>query len=273
MLHEELGQFRTRLRAPLLLLLGPNLPALRRIVLLGPSLCSKNLHAILCDEQRLFRRSAPSSIHSSDSPVVRPADISPIITEIQHRLNRKDMAGLHDAVRLLCPVVEDGRRAMEEAPDAVPCIPLHYCAAARFGERLDDVPDRAVGDPWAAERDSCIQTTSRSFDEFHCVFVRFRFRSDGIGCISETKERTMSGRSMKQHAREHSQVSVEAFVIQRDIEVDRVAVFQYRLVGNAMTDDFIDGAVDAKPFQSFATQTRKTRHYSRANALGKAMVI
>lgn len=111
---------------------------------------------------------------------------------------------------------------MEAVGDAVAGVVLDDGTALRFCKRLDDATDLAVRDAWSANIDRCIQTFSSDTDELHRLGIFLRLLADGEGCV---------------------EVAVVALVKEGDIDVENVAVFQRSLIGDAVADDLVDGAV------------------------------
>lgn len=69
----------------------------------------------------MLKLSRTLSVRSDRSPIIRPGDVL-VHSCVDHRLNRKHVAGLHEASCLVVGVVRNVRGAMEEVANAMAAV-------------------------------------------------------------------------------------------------------------------------------------------------------
>lgn len=108
---------------------------------------------------------------------------------------------------------------MEKSVDTMTAVSLDRAATLRFGVLLDDVTVVAVCSSWFGDLNSLIETLSSGLYYTDGIRVGECLIPDIIGLIN---------------------IAMKAFVIERYINVDDVAVFQNVLIWNTVTDDLVD---------------------------------
>ena len=109
-------------------------------------------------------------------------------------------------------------RAVEALVDAVAAVGLDDTAVVALGDLLDGVAVVAEERAGLDELDRFGETVTCGLDNAHGVGVLVGF-ADVVGLV---------------------QVAVEAAVVECDVDIEDVAVLERALVGNAVTDDFVD---------------------------------
>lgn len=112
---------------------------------------------------------------------------------------------------------------MKEGVDPVSAICLDHAAVLAFGMLLNDVAVLAEERAGLDDFDGLFETLAGCFDDADRVGVGECFGADVVGFV---------------------EVAVVATVVEGYVDVDDVAVFEGALVGDAVTDDFVDGGAD-----------------------------
>ena len=107
---------------------------------------------------------------------------------------------------------------MEKLVDTVSAIRPDHAAVFAFGMLLDDVAIFPEKSAWLCDFNGLVQAFSRSLGDPYGVWICQCFVSNIVGLV---------------------QVRVETAVVDRDIDVEDVSVFQYSLIGNAVADDLV----------------------------------
>lgn len=159
------------------------------------------------------------AVDGGAGPVVGPG-LVPVRAEVDHGLDGEAHALLRGADGLVVLVVRDVGRAVEQAVDAVADVRAHHVALLRLGVLVDRVAEVAEQHARLDQRDGLRQALARRLDDAHRVGVARGLRADVVRLV---------------------QVAVEALVVQRDVDVQDVAVDEDALVGDAVADDLVDG--------------------------------
>ena len=108
---------------------------------------------------------------------------------------------------------------MEELIDTVTDISLHYAAVATFGMLFNNSTRITEEHAWLDQSYSLVETFPRRLHHSYGFRVGPSLVADVIGLIKVTMEATM---------------------IYSDVDIDDVAVNKDALIGNTMTDGFVD---------------------------------
>lgn len=198
---------------------------------------SEDLHAILGDKERvlyniisnlsmpaifhqisLTELRSPLAVNRCAGPVVGPSDV-PVLTKSNHGLNGESHAGLALANLLVLGVVRNVGRAVEQLVDAVAAVRADDTAVPLLGDLLDDVAKVADQGAGLDRSDGGVQTVASSLHH-----------PDGVGiglCPLANVVRLI-------------EIAVVALVVQRNVNVQDIAVEQNALVGNAVADDLVE---------------------------------
>ena len=114
-------------------------------------------------------------------------------------------------------------RAVKELVDTVATVGLHNSAIARFGVFFYRIPWVAEEHTGLHESNRLLQAFPSSLDDTHIFRV--------LRCLGSYVIRLV-------------QVAVEALVIEGHIEVENIAVNEYTLIRNTVTDYFVRGGAD-----------------------------
>ena len=144
-----------------------------------------------------------------------------IAAGIDHRLDGEEHALAHDRAVLRPPVMQDRRRVMKDAADAVAAEIAHDGIAVAFGIALDRIADRAD-----------MGTRPHDGDAAHHRLV---------GDLDELSRLQRNALANKEHS---ARVAVPAVEDHRHIDVQNVAVHQTAVAGDAVADDMIDRSAD-----------------------------
>lgn len=107
---------------------------------------------------------------------------------------------------------------MEELVDTVPAVRPDYAAVLALCVLLDDVSVLTEECAWLNNLDSLVQALSCSLRYPHRVWVGQSLVSD-VECFVE--------------------IRMETAVVDGDVNVQDVAIFQHALVGDAVADDLV----------------------------------
>ena len=111
------------------------------------------------------------------------------------------------------------RSAVEELIDAVTDISLHHAAVATFGVLFNNSTGIAEEHAWLDQSYGLVETLPRGLHHSYGFRVGPSLVADVVGLI---------------------EVTMEAPMIYSDVDIDDVAVNQDALIGNSMTDGFVD---------------------------------
>lgn len=151
-------------------------------------------------------------------PVIGPGNIS-VLAQGNHGLNRKRHAGLALSNRLVLGVVRHVGRAVEQLVDAVAAVGADDAAVLLLGHLFDNVAKLADQGTGLDCLDRLVQALAGGLDNADIVGV-------GLGSVTNVVRLV--------------QVGVVALVVERDINVEDIAVEQDALIGDAVADDFVD---------------------------------
>lgn len=170
----------------------------------------------------MLKLRSPLPVSRHTRPVIRPRLI-PVSTQRDHGLDGEAHARLRLAHRLVLCVMRNVRRAMEELIDPVTAVSLDDATVICFGHLLDRVAIRAEECTGLDKFDCFVEAVPCGFYDAHIVGILRRCRADVVCFV---------------------QIAVKAVVVQGDIDVQNVAVFQGSMIGNAMANDFVDACAD-----------------------------
>lgn len=112
---------------------------------------------------------------------------------------------------------------MKQRVDAVTAIRLDSVAIPALGQFLDDASVFLECGTWLHNSDGSIETVAGSFDDTDSFRVGACLVADVVSFVD---------------------VSVEAVVVECDVYVDNVAVLENALIGDTVTDGFVDAGTD-----------------------------
>lgn len=112
----------------------------------------------------------------------------------------------------------DPGRRVELRVDPVAAPSLNDDKAPRRGVFLDDLAELANGDPWFDDLNSHVQGLARRFHEPNRVGIRFGLVANIVGLV---------------------QVGMVSTVVQRNVEVEDVAIQKNSLIRNAVAYNLI----------------------------------
>lgn len=161
-------------------------------------------------------------VNSRAGPVIRPSNVA-ILAQRNHRLDSKGLSRLALANCLVLGVMRDVGRAVEDRVNAVTDVSPDDTGVLGLGVLLNRVAKVTVQRPWLDELDRLIKTLSSRLNDAHGVRVSLRPVAHVVRLI---------------------QVTVVALMVERDIQVDNVAVHEDALVGNTVADDLVDRGAD-----------------------------
>lgn len=162
------------------------------------------------------------AVNGCARPVVGPCHI-PILAERNHGLNREGHARLALSDRLVLGVMGDVGRTVEYRVDAVADICSDDAAVLGLGVGLNGIAKVAEQGARLHQLDGLVEALASRLDHTNSIRVRLGSVADVV-CLVE--------------------IAVVALVVERDVEVDDVAVEEYALVGNAVADDLVQRGTD-----------------------------
>lgn len=206
------------------------------------------IHISLCHfhapKVQLTKLSSHLAINSSACPVIGPGDIS-VLSKSNHGLNSKSHTRLALADSLVLGVVRDVRRAVEKLANSVATVGSNNTAVVLLGVLLDNVAKLSDQCTRLDSLDGLIQALSRCLNHANGIRVSLGLVTNVVSLV---------------------QVGVISLVIQRNIDVEDIAVEENTLIRNAVADDFVDGCT-ARLWEVVVVQWRGVRlsrcQYSR----------
>jgi hypothetical protein len=179
---------------------------------------SENLYAVIRHEQCVLELRRTAAVRGNGCPVIGPGLVF-VTPQANHGLDRKGHTRLAFAHSFVLAIMRHVGGAMEQRVDAVAAVCLDNAQALRLGVFLDNVTEVANLDAWLDVGDGLLQALSRGLDKAYIVRVGLRFVADVVRLV---------------------QITVVAFVEERDVNVEEVAILQNSHVGNAVANDFVD---------------------------------
>ena len=140
-----------------------------------------------------------------------------------HGLDGKTHARLRSPYGLVLGIMRYVGRAVEELIDAVATVRLDDATASGFGMLFDDRPGIAEEHAGFDESDGVFETLPGRFHD-----------ADGLGISSGAVPHVVC----------FVKVAVVALMIQRDVDVENVAVKENPLIWNAVAYDLVRGGAD-----------------------------
>lgn len=162
------------------------------------------------------------SVGRGAGPVIGPGTIA-VGTLVDHGLDGEAHTGLGNTNGLVLRVVRNVRSAVEQLVDTVTAVALDYTAVPGLGVLLDHITRVAEQHARLHQLDGLVQALTRRLNHAHRIRVGLGLVTDIVGLVD---------------------VSVETVVVQRDINVDNVAVLEGSLVGDTVADNLVDGRAD-----------------------------
>lgn len=160
----------------------------------------------------------PLAINGGAGPVVRPCDV-PVLAQRDHRLDGECHARFAFTDGLVLGIMRHVGRAVEELVDAVATVRADDTAVLLLGVLLNDIAKLPYQDARLDRLDGLFEALARGLDDSHVVRVRL--------CLVTNVVRLV-------------EIGMVAFVVERDVNVENVAIDKYALIGNAVADDFVD---------------------------------
>ena len=167
-----------------------------------------------------LRRATP--ILRNTRPIIRPRLIL-IRPQTNHGFNRKRHPGLRHAHRLILRIMRHIRRAMKQTIHPMAAVCFDDAATSTFGVFFNHGARVAESHARFDELDGFVEAFAGGFDDADGGRVRAG-KWAYVVCFVE--------------------VTVEAVVVEGDVEVDDVAFEEDALVGDAVADYFVDGCAD-----------------------------
>ena len=109
--------------------------------------------------------------------------------------------------------------AVEELVDAMATVGPDNTAVLALGVLLDDVAVLAEKCAWLDNLNGLVQAFTRSLGNAHCIRVCQSLVANVVCLV---------------------QVSVEATVVQSNVDVEDITILEDSLIGNAVADDLVD---------------------------------
>jgi hypothetical protein len=156
---------------------------------------------------------------SGTSPLVGPC-LVPIRAHADHGLDGEAHARLRLSNGLVLRIVRNVGRAVEKPANTMSAVGPDDAAFLALRVLLDDVSVFTEKCAWLDNFDGLLQAFPRRLGHAHRIWVCQRLVADVEGLV---------------------QVGVEPFMVDGDIDVQDIAVFECSLVGNAVADDFVQG--------------------------------
>jgi hypothetical protein len=150
-------------------------------------------------------------------PIIRPCLVS-VRANADHRFNCETHSWFCLPNCLVLRVVRDIGCAVEKLVDTVSAVGPDYAAVLALCMFLNDITVFAEQRAWLGNFNSLVQTFTCRLGYPYRVWVRQCLVSNIVGFV---------------------QVCVETAVIDGNVDVEDVSVFQYSLVGNAVANDLV----------------------------------
>ena len=169
----------------------------------------------LSNQDGVFELCGAFAVGSDCGPVVVP-HMKLISAKSDHGLNGEDHSRLHDHVVARIEIVQHLNVGVKLLADAVTDECAHDAHAMNLGVILNcfaDIAERTIG---LHSFDAEPQTFLGDFDKFA---INLAHVADKESCVG---------------------VAVNSIDITRDVKVDDVAVFDNRVIGNSVTDHFVE---------------------------------
>lgn len=182
---------------------------------------SENFNTLLSNQQGVLELRSPAAIGSHTRPVVWPSPVL-VRTQSNHRLDGETHARLRLTDSLVLRVMGHVGRAMEELVDTVAAVSLDDTAVCSLRYLLDRVAVVSEEGTRLDELDRLLKAVSCGLDDAHTVGVLVGF-ANVVGLV---------------------QVTVEAAVVKRDVDIEDVAVLERALIGDTVADNFVGGCAD-----------------------------
>lgn len=182
---------------------------------------SENFNTLLSNQQSVLKLRSPAAVGSHTRPVVRPGPVL-VRTQSNHRLNGETHARLRLTDSLVLRVMGNVGRAVEELVDAVTAVSLDDTTVGSLRNLLDRVAVVSEQSTGLNELDRLLKAVSCGLDNTYAVGVLVGF-ANVVGLV---------------------QVTVEAAVVKRDVDVKDVAVLERALIGDTVANNFVGGCAD-----------------------------
>ena len=170
----------------------------------------------------MFKLRGATPVLRNTRPIIRPRLIL-IGPQTDHRFNCKRHPGLRHPHRLILRIMRHIRRAMKQTIHPMAAVRFDDAATSTLGVFFNHGPRVAESHARFDELDGFVEAFAGGFDDADGGRIRAG-KWAYVVCFVE--------------------VAVEAVVVEGDIEVDDVAFEEDALVGDAVTDYFIDGGAD-----------------------------
>lgn len=161
--------------------------------------------------------SSPLSIHGRIRPFVRPIHLTRL-PQGENRLDREGHARFTHADGFVLGIVRDPRRGVELGVDAMATPGSNDTAFSRLRMLFDDLAKLPYRRSRLHDLDGLVQAFSRRFNHSNRIWVGFGSVANVVGFV---------------------QIGVVPAVIQRNVEVEDIAVEEDPLIGNPMADNFV----------------------------------
>lgn len=144
-------------------------------------------------------------------------------TNVNHGLNGEAHARLRSTHSLVLRIVGNIWCAVEQLVDAVTTVTLDHTAVPALCvllNHISGVPEQHTG---LNQLNRLVQAFPRGFHDLNGIWVCLGLVSNIVRLVD---------------------ISVESFVVQRNVDVDDIAIFQWPLVGDPVADGFVDRSAD-----------------------------
>lgn len=144
-------------------------------------------------------------------------------TDVNHGFNGEAHARLRSTHGLVLRVMGNIGCAVEQLVDAVATVALDHTAVPGLRVLLNDISGFSEQHAWLHQLNRLVQAFPRGLDDSHGIRICLGFVPDIVRLVD---------------------ISVEPFMVQRNVDVNDIAILQWPLIGDTVADGFVDRGTD-----------------------------